>query len=96
MADDRIGAYAGIAPPISWSATGDIPDLPPDSALASFGARALLVCGTNDPFCKPRDLSALAARFSHGEARIFDGADHFFGTGRDEMVSLVASFLTGT
>jgi surfactin synthase thioesterase subunit len=57
-------------------------------------ARALLTCGTEDPFCRPAGMRALAERIgARAQVRIFDGEDHFFSGARDELARAVANFV---
>jgi alpha/beta superfamily hydrolase len=92
--DAHVVRYAGIAPPVSWSATGDLP-IPTEDERRAFGKRALFVCGTNDPFCRAPGLRAWAAPIPGARVEVFDGQDHFFSTAVDELASEIARFITG-
>jgi len=92
--DRRVDTYAGIAPPGQATFAGAF-DLPPIAHLDGWDARTLLVCGTDDPYCRPEDLRRLGGLFPAAEVRVVDGADHLFTTRADEVCSLVVSFVTG-
>jgi uncharacterized protein len=92
--DGAVDAYAGIAPPArqAFAGTFELPDI---AVLDRWSARALLVCGTEDPFCRPPDLERLAAQLPPPvEVRIIEGADHFFRDHADELCKLVVDFVT--
>ncbi|MGH2726658.1 MAG: hypothetical protein ACRDKS_06750, partial [Actinomycetota bacterium] len=69
--------------------------LPAIADLVAWKARALLVCGTEDPFCRAQDLTAMAAQLPSAEVRIIDGADHFFTDRLDELSEVVVGFVAG-
>lgn len=96
VAEPRVGTYVGIAPPVSMEAHIDIPRDPPPDALAGWGARVLVCCGTEDPFCHPNRARAWAASLSAtAEVQVFDGADHYFTDQRPELAKTVATFIAG-
>ncbi len=89
-----VGAFIAIAPPVSWSASGELPPAPPPEKVSAWDGRVLGICGTEDPFCRPHRLKAwIESISSDGEARVFDGEDHFFTVGRDELTKTVVEFL---
>lgn len=91
----EIDAFVAIAPPVSWSASGDLPPAPPPERIAGWRGRALGICGTEDPFCKPKRLEAWIGEIARrSEVRVFEGEDHFFTAGRDELTKTVVEFLT--
>ena len=89
--DGAVAAYAGVAPPVraAFDGTFMLPDI---GSLDTWSARALFVCGTVDPFCRPDDLRALAAQVPAAEVRVIQGADHFFGEHLDELGTVVTAF----
>ena len=93
VADERVGAYVGVAPPIVVSHEIDLPPLPPEERLQAWRGRALAVCGTEDPFCRPHALERWIAAIPGGRMQIFDGADHFFSEAKVELARTVADFL---
>ena len=93
--DGAVAAYAGIAPPARRAMTSEL-DLPDVGVLDGWIARSLLVCGTEDPFCRRRDLEELAARLPQPvDVRTIAGADHFFVEQLDELCDVVTTFITG-
>ncbi|MGH2785404.1 MAG: alpha/beta hydrolase [Actinomycetota bacterium] len=90
--DPGVAAYAGVAPPVRAAFEGTF-EVPQVAALDSWKARALLVCGTTDPFCRPDDLRALAGRLPSADVRVVEGADHFFTDHTDELAAIVTGFL---
>jgi hypothetical protein len=91
--DGGVASYVGIAPPVRAAFEGTF-ELPPVAALDHWKGRALFVCGTTDPFCRPEDLQALARQVPFAELRVIDGADHFFGDQLDELGAIVTGFVT--
>lgn len=91
--DGDVEAYAGLAPPVRSAFKGTF-TLPAIAELDDWKARTLLVCGTEDPFCRPEDLGTLAAQLPSAEVRMIDGADHFFTDRLDEMADVVVGFVT--
>lgn len=90
-----IEAFVAIAPPVSWSASGDLPQMPTSEQIAGWPGRMLGICGTEDPFCKPARLRAWMASMSpRAETRIIEGEDHFFTKGRDVLTGTVVAFLS--
>lgn len=89
--DPAVAAYVGIAPPVraAFEGTFTLPDV---GSLDGWKARALFVCGTEDPFCRPDDLRSLATQIPSSEVRVVDGADHFFSEQLDELGSVVTTF----
>jgi hypothetical protein len=95
VARDRgVDTFAGIAPPGQATFAGRF-ELPPIADLDGWEARTLLVCGTEDPYCRSEDLRRLAGLIPAAEVRVVDGADHLFTAQTDEVCSLVATFVTG-
>lgn len=93
--DGAVASFTAVAPPIRRAFTGDMA-LPAMAHLDHWSARALIVCGDNDPVCRPKDAEALAAQLPPPtEVRVIEGADHFFTDREDEMCDLVAAFVTG-
>ncbi len=93
--DGGVASYAGLAPPVRAAFKGTFA-LPPIAELDGWKARTLLVCGTEDPFCRADDVRALAARLPSAEVRIIDGADHFFTDRLEELATVVVGFVAGT
>jgi uncharacterized protein len=92
--DGAVDAFVGIAPPARQAFAGTF-ELPEIAVLDRLSARALLVCGTEDPFCRPQDLERLAAQLPPPvEVRILEDADHFFREEVDELCKLVVDFVT--
>ena len=91
--DGAVPSYVGIAPPVRRAMTGRLP-LPPIADLDRWRARSLIVCGTEDPFCRPADAEELARHLPPPFAvQVLDGADHFFTDHVDELGSIVTGFL---
>jgi len=91
-ADERVGSYAGLAPPVTWSASGEKLPVPTEPITH---ARTLFVCGTEDPFCRPKSIQAFASTITpHAVIEVLEGEDHFFSTGRDELARRVTAFIT--
>jgi alpha/beta superfamily hydrolase len=93
-ADGRVTACVAVAPPCrpAFAERLDVPALERPDRLP---ARSLLVAGTADPFCRPEDLAALAARIPGAEVRLVDGADHFFDAHVHELSAAVVGFVAG-
>lgn len=92
--DGGVSSYVGIAPPVRAAFRGTF-ELPAIAELDGWKARSLFVCGTEDPFCRPGDLQALAAQVPSAEVRVIEGADHFFTDQVEALCSLVAGFVAG-
>ena len=93
--DGEVGSFTGVAPPARRAFTGQMV-MPQIADLDGWNARALIVCGDNDPVCRPKDAEALAAQLPEPiEVRVIEGADHFFSEQEDELCSVVAAFVTG-
>jgi hypothetical protein len=91
--DARVEAYVAVAPPVSAPSLDYVEPLP--ERLEGWRARVLGVCGTADQYCTPEDMRAWLKSLSpDAEARVVDGADHFFTNHRDELVEIVVSFVT--
>jgi len=96
VGNPRVATYAGIAPPVSTTPHIEVPREPPPEALASWRARVLVACGTDDPFCHPNAAHAWAASLSaDAEVQVFEGADHFFTGKRELIADAVAGFIAG-
>ena len=93
--DGDVASFTAVAPPARRAFTGDMA-LPAMAALDRWSARALIVCGDNDPVCRPKDAEALAAQLPPpAEVRVIHGADHFFTDREDDLCAVVAAFVTG-
>jgi hypothetical protein len=91
----NVSSFAGVAPPARRALTGQM-ELPPVADLDGWHARALIVCGGNDPICRPKDGEALAAQLPPpAQVRVIEGADHFFTGLEDELCAEVAAFVAG-
>jgi uncharacterized protein len=91
--DGSVPSYVGIAPPVRRALTGRLP-LPPIAELDRWRARSLIVCGTQDPFCRAEDAEELARQLPPPfTVRIVDGADHFFTERLDELSGIVVAFI---
>lgn len=93
VAHPDVTAYVGIAPPVVMSHEIDLPALPPAERLDVWQGRALAVCGTEDPFCRPNALARWIEAIPGARMQVFDGEDHFFSTARVELAATVADFL---
>lgn len=93
VADQRVAVFVGIAPPVTMRHQIELPPLPPVERLAAWRGRALAVCGTEDPFCRPRGLRSWAEQIPGAEVRVLEGEDHFFGSATVRLGRLVADFL---
>ena len=94
MADGRPSRYVAIAPPVSVKARMELPVLPIPERAQAWRGSLLAVCGTTDGFCTPAGLRRWAEQIPGSSVRIFEGEDHFFTSGRDELADVVASFLS--
>ena len=93
--DSEVDSFAGVAPPARRAFTGEMV-MPPIADLDGWRARALIVCGGNDPICRPKDAEALATQLPPpADVRVIEGADHFFAGLEDELCAVVAEFVTG-
>jgi len=93
--DGAVSSYAGVAPPVRRALTGKMA-LPQVADLDRWSARSLLVCGTEDPFCRPADAEELARQLPPPTVvRVVPGADHFFEGSVDELCSIVVDFVAG-
>jgi uncharacterized protein len=93
--DGGVGSYVGVAPPVRRALTGKM-ELPPIAELDDWRARSLIVCGTEDPFCRPPDAEELVRQLPPpSQVRVVDGADHFFSDHVDELCDIVTEFVTG-
>jgi alpha/beta superfamily hydrolase len=90
--DGHVDSFVGIAPPVR-AAFEEKFELPPAADLGDWKVRSLFVCGTADPFCRPADLKAFAARVPSAEVRVIDGADHFFSEQLDDLCAMVVGFV---
>ena len=92
--DGRASIYVGIAPPARRALKGKF-DLPEIADLDRWTARSLIVCGTQDPFCRPRDAQQLAQLVPPPvRVEVVDGADHFFSEHLDRLCTIVTGFVT--
>jgi alpha/beta superfamily hydrolase len=95
VGDGRVAAYAGVAPPVRMSVSIELPSIPSADELATWGARALFVCGTEDPFCSQHALERWIAQNKMTAAiDVLDGQDHFFSTAVGSLAAVVADFIT--
>jgi uncharacterized protein len=93
--DGEVASFTGVAPPVRRAMTGTMA-LPPIAALDGWRARAMIVCGDDDPVCRPKDAEALAAQLpSPHEVRVVAGANHFFSGREDELCDVVVAFVAG-
>jgi len=93
--DGAVGVYAGVAPPVRRALTGKLA-LPQIADLDRWSARSLIVCGTEDPFCRAADAEELARQLPPPiRVEVVDGADHFFSDHVERLCSIVAGFVTG-
>lgn len=67
-----LAGLALIAPALAMTGEG------PFAPLAGLGAPVLIAAGSRDSYCPLEALHALAARLPGAEARVIEGADHFF------------------
>lgn len=68
-AHDRVAGLVAIAPPLSFYDFGFLTECP---------KTLLLLAGSRDPYCPRAEFEALAAALPRAEARLIEGADHFF------------------
>ena len=54
VSHEGVGAFVAVAPPVSMSHEIDLPPLPPEELLAAWEGRMLAICGTEDPYSRPR------------------------------------------
>jgi len=91
--DGRVSIYVGIAPPARRALTGTFA-LPEIADLDRWSARSLIVCGTEDPFCRPRDAEDLARQLPPPErVEVVEGANHFFSEHLDRLGTIVTGFV---
>jgi alpha/beta superfamily hydrolase len=94
--DPGVAAYAGIAPPVRRALTGKLA-LPQIADLDGWTARSLIVCGTEDPFCRPAEASELARQLPPpAGVEVVDGADHFFTERVETLCGIVVRFVAGS
>ena len=91
VADGEVDSYVAIAPPASIKAHMLLPPLP--QGLDAWAGRMLAICGTQDGFCTPAGLRRWAGNVPGSEVKIFEGEDHFFTSGRDELAKTAAAFI---
>lgn len=89
--DADIDVFVGLSPPVSASGPG-IPAMPKPAMFGDWTTRTLLVCGSEDPVCRPEDASELAKTLG-GDIEVVPGADHAFNGHLAEMGALVTWFL---
>lgn len=90
----NVGSYVGVAPPVRRAMTGQL-GLPEIADLDHWSARSLIVCGTEDPFCRPAEASELVHHLPPpARVEVIDGADHFFSEHSEQLCSIVARFVT--
>ena len=93
--DGAVSSYAGVAPPVRRALTGKLA-LPQIADLDRWSARSLIVCGTEDPFCRRPNAEELARQLPPPvRVEVVDGADHFFSSHVDALCSVVVEFVTG-
>lgn len=92
--DEQVRAYCAIAPPVSVKARMKLPMQPVPERLEGWAGKLMAVCGTQDGFCTPAGLRRWASQVPGATTKIFDGEDHFFTSGREELATTVAAFLT--
>ena len=66
---DRVSGMVVIAPPLAFYHFG---------FLRECRKTLLLVAGSRDPYCPRAEFEALTAGIPRAEARVIEGADHFF------------------
>ena len=92
--DGDVAAYVGVAPPVRRALTGKL-TLPEIADLDGWTARSLIVCGTEDPFCRPTEASELVQQLPPpARVEVVDGADHFFSEQVERLCLIVAGFVT--
>jgi hypothetical protein len=92
--DGNVAIYAGVAPPSPRRALTEKFSLPQIADLDRWSARSLIVCGTEDPFCRPADAKELARQLPPPvRVEVVDDADHFFTEHVDRSCSLVSGFV---
>jgi alpha/beta superfamily hydrolase len=93
--DDDVESYTGIAPPVRRALTGKLA-LPRIADLDRWKARSLIVCGTEDPFCRPADADELGRQLPPPvRAEVVEGADHFFADHLDALCRIVVDHVAG-
>lgn len=95
MIDGDIESYVAIAPPASVTPHMELPSLPSQERIETWRGRMLAICGTVDGFCTPAGLRKWAGNIPGATVQIFEGEDHFFTAGRDELATTVAAFIGG-
>ena len=92
--DGNVESYVGVAPPVRVAMTGQLA-LPEVADLDHWSARSLVVCGTEDPFCRPVEATELVHHLPPpARVEVVDGADHFFSDHSEQLCALVAGFVT--
>jgi alpha/beta superfamily hydrolase len=93
--DPGVAAYVGIAPPVRRALTGKLA-LPQIADLDGWTARSLIVCGTEDPFCRAEEAAELTRQLPPpADVEVIDGADHFFTDQVEQLSATVVRFVTG-
>lgn len=94
--DPNVAAFTAVAPPVRRALTGKLA-LPEIADLDGWTARSLIVCGTEDPFCRPAEASELARQLPPpAGVEVVDGADHFFTEHVEILCGIVARFVVGS
>jgi hypothetical protein len=93
VSDPRVETYVAIAPPVTTTHDIELPPLPPGELLRAWGGRALAICGTEDPFCRPKGLEAWAAHIPDAKVEVMEGQSHFFSDALDELAARAARFI---
>jgi hypothetical protein len=93
--DPGVATYVGIAPPARRALTGKLA-LPQIADLDAWSARSLIVCGTEDPFCRPKEATELAGQLPPpSDVEVVEGADHFFTDHVETLCGIVRRSVAG-
>jgi alpha/beta superfamily hydrolase len=87
VADDRVAAWVGIAPPLRFRAFADY------EAVADDARPKLLVLAANDEFRAPAEIEAEVASWANTRVEVIAGASHFFVGRTDKVVELTGAFV---
>jgi uncharacterized protein len=88
VADPRIGAWVGVAPPLRFRSAADY------EIVGRDPRPKLLVLAANDEFRAPPDVEADVALWANTRVEIIPGASHFFVGRTARVVDVVADFVS--
>jgi alpha/beta superfamily hydrolase len=88
VADARVAAWVGVAPPLRFRSAADY------EIVGRDGRPKLLVLAAHDEFRAPDEVSAEVAAWANTRVEIVPGASHFFVGRTARVVDVVADFVS--